>query len=543
MAQPAEAVPAAVQATPGRHSQAVVKEAAARELVFGVVGHVGSGTSAIATMLSEILEAPKLTGGPYKATVLKARDEIVAWAAAEGRAVPEPDATDLGYATTLQDLGDAMRDHAKDNSAVARALIRRIRLIRATAVGADASSSEPVVPDGIRRAYILDSIRHPAEVEILRRVYTNAFTLIGVVCDEQKRQDRLGVKYKNAGAQHAATFMKRDAKAKEMHGQRVSDAFHLSDAFLDNTEERYQKDKTPNPDWDIADQLSRLVNIISHGQIVRPTSAETAMYTAHGAQMRSACLSRQVGAALVDSNGSVVAIGSNEVPRAGGGLYGEGFSDQTSLDSRCAYRAMPGGAPRFCSNTSEQVVIAADIVEILEKECGLNKAETAKAVALIRSSRIGELIEFSRAVHAEMDALLSAARRRVSPVGCRLFVTTFPCHYCARHLVSSGIDEVQFIEPYPKSKALDLHSDSIVRERSGWKPPSEGGTHVLFRPFTGVAPRMYARAFLKSRDLKDNVTGELAIGMDGWTGAWDVARISYPQLEVDLLSNEREERQ
>src|SRR5204863_5119044 len=115
---------------------------------------------------------------------------------------------------------------------------------------------------------------------------------------------------------------------------------------------------------------------------------------------------------------------------------------------------------------------------------------------LIRKSRVGDLIEFSRAVHAEMDAVLSAGREGISTVGCRLYVTTFPCHYCARHLVSAGIDEVQFIEPYPKSLAIDLHDDSIVVEAADWTPPSEGGQQVWFHPFSGVSPRLYKRAFI-----------------------------------------------
>ena len=37
---------------------------------------------------------------------------------------------------------------------------------------------------------------------------------------------------------------------------------------------------------------------------------------------------------------------------------------------------------------------------------------------------------------------MSAGRKGASTLGTRLFVTTFPCHYCARHIVSAGVDEV-----------------------------------------------------------------------------------------------------
>jgi tRNA(Arg) A34 adenosine deaminase TadA len=115
-----------------------------------------------------------------------------------------------------------------------------------------------------------------------------------------------------------------------------------------------------------------------------------------------------------------------------------------------------------------------------------------------------------------MDALLSAAREGMSTVGCRLFVTTYPCHYCARHIVTAGIDEVQFIEPYPKSRAIDLHADSIQVSVQNWQPRSRDGDRVLFRPFVGVAPRMYRRAFMKDRDLKHGVHGHILQGDPDW---------------------------
>jgi hypothetical protein len=38
---------------------------------------------------------------------------------------------------------------------------------------------------------VIDSLRHPAEVHLLRRVYQEAFALVGVVCDPENRERRL----------------------------------------------------------------------------------------------------------------------------------------------------------------------------------------------------------------------------------------------------------------------------------------------------------------------------------------------------------------
>ncbi|HYO74499.1 MAG TPA: hypothetical protein VEU33_51335, partial [Archangium sp.] len=310
--------------TPGSGAQEMFKAHAAHELVFAVVGHVGSGTSTIAQKLKELLEDETLPSGAYEVTLLKARDEIIEWAHQRKETLAEllADETisgtacdptfrqvqedfitwarrgelakrllhnNLQHATMLQNLGDAMRKERNDHTAVANALCRKIRQARASRQGKDASGHSPIHPDGKRRAYILDALRHPAEAHLLRSIYRNAFALIGVVCDEEVRVGRLVNKFSNAGRKGAESFMQRDAKAREKYGQRVSDAFHLSDYFLDNREERFKKDgRTANPDWDIPDQLSRLVKVITHSEVVRPRTSETAMHAAYGAQMRSA---------------------------------------------------------------------------------------------------------------------------------------------------------------------------------------------------------------------------------------------------------------
>ncbi|HSN98242.1 MAG TPA: anti-phage dCTP deaminase [Candidatus Nanopelagicales bacterium] len=562
-------VPLRIPSTETRDSKKVVRDSASNEFVIAVVGHVGSGTSTVCGKLAELLAKAE-----FDATILKASDVIAAWAQRSGKPTPARDRKVLGSAQRLQDLGDEMR-RGGDHAAVARELIKKIIETRKQKLGQAQGAEDLVLPDGAPRAYILDSVRHPAEVDLLRSLYQTAFALVGVVCDEEKRKDRLTEKFSDAGRMGAEQFMERDRKAPELYGQRVEDAFHLSDYFLDNSEPRWldEKKRRPNEAWRLPDQLSRFIKIVTHAEIVRPTTAEVAMYVASGAKLRSACLSRQVGAALVDRNGNIVASGTNEAPRAGGGVYGQGFEDKPDgdkSDGRCAYDP----DLKFCSNTKEQNKILEEIIEVFGKfvhelQARENQPETSiealklmggllgkerdSLKELLRKSRISGLIEFSRAIHAEMDALLSAARQGLSPVGGKMFVTTFPCHACARHLVSAGLDEVQFIEPYPKSKALSLHEDAITMDRDGWMEPSKRdgeidkkrkderetgvlrGPRVLFRPFVGVAPRLYARAFLKERDLKDSTTGDLRIAKPDWGTPWDIRRLSYVQLEAELV--------
>ena len=109
----------------------------------------------------------------------------------------------------------------------------------------------------------------------------------------------------------------------------------------------------------------------------------------------------------------------------------------------------------------------------------------------IHDSDLKDITEYGRAVHGEMDALLCCARLGISVRGKHLFVTTFPCHNCTRHIVAAGIRKVYYIEPYPKSKALDLHSDAICFDE---KEAAKFGK-VPFLPFVGVGPRRYLDLF------------------------------------------------
>jgi len=109
----------------------------------------------------------------------------------------------------------------------------------------------------------------------------------------------------------------------------------------------------------------------------------------------------------------------------------------------------------------------------------------------IAGSDLKLITEYGRAVHGEMDAILTCARLGISIKGKYLFVTTFPCHNCTRHIIASGIKKVYYIEPYPKSKALDLHSDSIRFEDSD----VEGEQRIPFVPFVGIGPHRYLDLF------------------------------------------------
>lgn len=122
-----------------RDSRGLLLEHASGELVFGVVGHVGSGNSEVARTLKKLLE-----DDDYEVEHLKASDRISEWATSVGKDLPGKEST-LETESAWQTLGDEMRSAKDDNAAVARALILEIRRIRALRQNQKVSD-EPVLP-------------------------------------------------------------------------------------------------------------------------------------------------------------------------------------------------------------------------------------------------------------------------------------------------------------------------------------------------------------------------------------------------------------
>lgn len=67
----------------------------------------------------------------------------------------------------------------------------------------------------------------------------------------------------------------------------------------------------------------------------------------------------------------------------------------------------------------------------------------------------------ARVVHAEMNAILQAARNGVRVEDSVLFVTLFPCRECAKAIANSGISEVHYRYSNLDSEYMDTVSSQI----------------------------------------------------------------------------------
>jgi len=171
-----------------------------------------------------------------------------------------------------------------------------------------------------RHAYILRSLKHPSEVKALRNIYGPSFFLAAAYCPREVRKRNLSQKLANSEYSlqpdqfyaKAETLMKRDESERDANefGQNVRDTFPLADVFIDAND----------PD-DTRASVKRFVELIFGTEIHTPSKDEYGMFHAQAAALRSAALGRQVGATITTVDGDIVAVGTNEVPKAGGGLY------------------------------------------------------------------------------------------------------------------------------------------------------------------------------------------------------------------------------
>ena len=440
---------------PSISTTSLVRRTHTPELVIALCGPIGTPLQAVAEDLQDTLS----TVYGYEVETIRMSAFIERYSAT----VP---ATEYERVKALIDAGNRLRQQ-HGSTILADLAIREIAQAREKAKG------DSLIYSGRRICHIINSIKNSDELEALRLVYRDMLYCIGVFAPMQAREAALTERGMTKGQIYE--LVDKDSGEELQHGQSVRKTFPKADYFLRTG----QGDRRT-----VRNRLDRFVKLAFRLGVETPTTAESAMYHAASAAVRSACLSRQVGAALTCSDGMLLSVGWNDVPRFGGGLYPEA----SGADHRCY------SWKEKCHNDAEKEQIAKQVATDLVRR-GFVADDKVKDVAdAILESRVGQLIEFSRAVHAEMHAILSAKGDAGSRIrGGHLYCTTYPCHSCARHIVAAGISHVYYIEPYPKSLALKLHSDVISEDQEN---SPDGRVRVL--PYDGIAPTRFLAIFSMS---------------------------------------------
>lgn len=341
--------------------------------------------------------------------------------------------------------------------------------------------------------HLIHQLKTPEECDFLRDKFSKEKkipTFILSVFDTLENRIQF-LNKKTRKQSDTQNLIERDEKdSLKSNGQNVRDSFVLADFFIDAS-----KKST------ITQQVSRIVKAIFCYPHLSPTKDEFGMFLAEGAALRSRDLSRQVGAAILNSSGSVLALGCNETPKAFGGTYWENDDPDHrdfvyGIDSSYEYRNQI--VQEFLEALSNAENISAETKAFLETQS--SEEELLKFIGsnkdLFKGTRVMNLIEFGRSIHGEVSAISEAAKLGIAIQGATMYVTVFPCHLCSRYIIASGIAKIVFIEPYPKSLTTDLYGSEIALS-----PTCECNDKIIMNPFIGIAPRIYRRVFIYDRHI------------------------------------------
>lgn len=309
--------------------------------------------------------------------------------------------------------------------------------------------------DKKKHIIVVDQFKRPEEVRFLENILGHAFWLIGLTAPIEDRIKNISNFDSSLEHEVEKLVFVDENEESNPFGQRMRKTFLLAHSIFSDVFDKKE--------------VTRFFDLLHGSHFVLPRPSEYFMNLAFNASLKSGDLSRQVGAVIVSEENNQISCGANEVNKFGGGNYWHADKSHTDLDIK------------FDPNKK----VIHEIKEELKKrisESGLSE-DAEKIAALLDKSKLDDLTEFHRATHAEMDAILSAHRNGIRTVGATIYCTTFPCHNCAKHIISSGISKIVYQEPYPKSMALRLHEDAISRkpkDKMVYLEEFLGLTHIRF---------------------------------------------------------------
>jgi dCMP deaminase len=357
--------------------------------------------------------------------------------------------------------------------------------------------------DGKRKNhFVIDSFRNPEEVQFFRKRY-GSFFLCSLYANKELRKKRAGEFLtdrceKRDRGKYKATI--------DLHKQNVPDCVLLSDYAINNDSD----------DDAYKNKMIKLLCLIDKPGLVYPTVEEVSMNLAYNVSLRSTCISRQVGAVITNSDGFVIATGWNDV---GSGQLGcslnciDDYTKYSNSDSllsvwRDKYQEFRNDGlfadyqpnSYFCFKDIESKSFSSKKIDKAYKkfcktrqpEENLQNSSHEELLSFIKQNISIKRLEYARALHAEENAILQAARFGGMGIsGGTIYSTTFPCELCAKKIYQSQIKRIVYTEPYPESISEKIFLKDGVRQ-------------IKVEQFEGVKSSSFFKLYKAPFNLKES---------------------------------------
>jgi len=335
----------------------------------------------------------------------------------------------------------------------------------------------------------IDSLKNPFEIVYFKERYSAYYTF-----SIHSNDEIIYERFKNTTIDikkiHQKELYKPDTEKQkdsldskeDFNSQNIIECIQRSDIYIDNN-----NDKKDN----LYKQIFKYLSLITHPGLITPSKDEMIMQLALNAKFNSGCISRQVGAVVLNKEDTVKSIGWNEVPEGQIPCNLRSHNDLLNNSTLLDYSQYEKSKVRI---KDEFKYIFSDKKTIQYKESnklGLPDSFCFKQVQNKIDKNKNQV--YTRSLHAEENAFLQLAKYGNSKiVGGQLFTTASPCFLCAKKAYQLGIRRVVYIEAYP-----DISNSQIFS--CGFKKTDI----VHFRGAIGLAyQKLYEPLFSYKDELK-----------------------------------------
>jgi hypothetical protein len=197
-----------------------------QELIIGFSGAIGCGMASVTPVVTTLLENAGYTVKHLKLSKIIERmldtGQIPEW--------NEALIADSNRYEKLQLAGNKLRSKIRADF-LAEISIAVISMLRLRELSEGSTPKSAAVTESIpsRTAYLVDQLKHPDEVRLLRTVYGNLFYLIGVLTGEGQRRKNLSAELT---AQQVTSVMVRDRQDEDDSGQQLDKTHETCGLFF-----------------------------------------------------------------------------------------------------------------------------------------------------------------------------------------------------------------------------------------------------------------------------------------------------------------------
>ncbi|MDQ7961967.1 hypothetical protein [Flavobacterium lindanitolerans] len=253
------------------------------------------------------------------------------------------------------------------------------------------------------------------------------------------------------------------------------------------------------------EQLMKLISLIMQPGIITPSFVERTMQIANTAKANSGCISRKVGAVILDKNLSIRSIGWNDVAKGHTPcnlrnvedflgehpLNVEHYSDFElgNHSDISEYKYKTSNPNNFRDALKDFYKQSYDKDKLKGKNCSF-------CFKTVHNHYEGDGNQVhTRSLHAEENAMLQLTKYGGQGVeNGILFTTASPCELCSKKAYQLGIKVIYYIDPYP-----GISQDQILK-----------GGNISNRPkmmaFSGAMGTTYHKLYESFLSYKDELS-------------------------------------